>query len=89
MQQERHGPFKRYLAPNSSDLHRLKRNYRAVIRWMCGVTTKDQVSSQDLMERMQLDDLAMVLRTRRFRGHDHVERKDLWLKEVQKLNSTG
>ena len=27
----------------------------------CGVTTKDQVSLQDPLERMQLDDLAMVL----------------------------
>ena len=30
-----------------SVLHPLQRNDRAMIRWVCGLTTKDQVSSQD------------------------------------------
>ena len=43
-------------------------NYRAMIHWMCGVTTtKDQVSSQNLLEKMQLEDLAKVLHTRQLR----------------------
>ena len=70
-------------ALTSSDLHRLQRNDRAMIRWMCGVTTKDKVNSQELLERMQLDDLTKVLRTRRLRWHGHVERNDGWLKKVQ------
>ena len=41
-----------------SDMHRLQFNDSAMIRWMCGVITKDQVSLQDHLERMQLDDLA-------------------------------
>ena len=56
---------------------------------MCGVTAKDQVSSQDLLERMQHDDLANVLCTRQLRWRGHVERSDGWLKKVQKLNPTG
>ena len=32
--------------PNFTDMHCLQRNDRAMIRGMCGVTTKDQVSSQ-------------------------------------------
>ena len=44
-------------APTLSDLHHLQCNDWAMIRWMCRVTTKDQVSSEDLLERMQLDDL--------------------------------
>ena len=60
-------------APTSSDLRRLQRNDQAMICWIYGVTTKDQISSQDLLEKMQLDDLAKVLRTRRLRWHDHVE----------------
>ena len=60
-----------------------------MIRWMCSVTTKDQVSSQDLLERMQLDDLAEVLRTRCLKWHGHVEHSNGWLKKVQKLNPTG
>ena len=53
---------------------------------MCGVTTKDQVSSQDLLERIQHDDLTKVLRNRRFRWYVHEERCDGWLKKVQKIN---
>ena len=76
-------------APTASDLHRLQRNDRAMIRWMCGVKTKDGVSSENLLERMQLDDLIEVLRTRRLRWHGHVERSKGWIKKVQKLNPTG
>ena len=35
----------------------LQRSCRAMIRWLCDVATKDQVSSQELLQRMQLDDL--------------------------------
>ena len=52
------------------------------------ITTKDQVGSQDLLERMQLNDLAKVLCHCRLRWHGHVERNDGWLKKVQKLNPT-
>ena len=76
-------------APTLSDLHQLKRNDQAMICWMCSVTTKDQVSSQDLLERMQLDDLAKVLCTHQLRWHGRVECSDGWLKKVQKLNPTG
>ena len=54
---------------------------------MCSLTTKD--STQELYERMLLDDLAKVLRTRQLRWHSHVERNDGWLKKVQKLSPTG
>ena len=61
----------------------------AMIRWMCSVTTKYQASSQDPLGRMQLDDLAKVVHTRRLRWHSHVERSDGWLKKVEKLNPIG
>ena len=76
-------------ALTTSDLHRLQCNDQGMIRWMCDVTTKDQVSSQDLLERMWLDDLEKVFCTRRLRWHGYVERSDGWLKKVQKLNPTG
>ena len=57
------------ILPVYSDLHRLQSNDRAMIRWMCGVTTKDQISSQDLLEKMQLYDLAKVSHNRRLRWH--------------------
>ena len=75
-------------APTLSDLHPPQRNDRVMIRWMCRVTTKDQVSPQDLLKRMQLDDLANVPRTRWRRWHGQVERSEGGLKKVQKLNPT-
>ena len=60
-----------------------------MIRWMCSVTTKDQVSWQDLLEKMQLHDLAKILLTHRLRWHDDVEYSNGWLKKVQKFNPTG
>ena len=39
--------------------------------------------------KVQLDDPAKVLRTRRLRWHSHVERSDCWLKKVQRLNPAG
>ena len=73
---ECHAPCKRILAPTLSDLHCLQRNDRDMICWMRGVTTKDQVSPHHLLKRMQLDDLAKVLRIRQLRWHDHVERSE-------------
>ena len=60
-----------------------------MIRCVCGVTTKEQVSSQDLLDRMKLDDMEKVLLIRRLRWHNHVERSDSWLKKVLTLNPVG
>ena len=61
-------------ASNHHDSYLPQRNDGIMIRWMRCVTAKDQISSQDILERMQLGDLAKVLLTRRLRGHGHVER---------------
>ena len=62
-------------APTLSDLYRLQRNNRAMIRCIRGATTKDHINYQDLLGRM-LDDLAKVLHTHRLRWHGRVERSD-------------
>ena len=76
-------------APTSSHLHHPQRNVWAMIHWMCDVSTKDQVSSPDLLERMQLDDLAKAPHTRKLRWHGLVESSNGWLKTVQKLDPIG
>ena len=53
-----------------------------------GVTTKDQVFSQALLDTMQLDNLGKVLCTRRQRWNWHFGRIDGWL-IIQRLNPTG
>ena len=57
-----------------------------MIRWVCDVTTKEQVNLQNLLERMQLDDLEKVLSIRRIRWHGDVERCDGCLNEIQRHN---
>ena len=46
---------------------------------MCGITTKDQVHLQDLLERMQLDNMEKVLHNRRLRWRSKIECSDGWL----------
>ena len=84
--QERHAIKTWVTTP--SDLHCLQCNNQTMIRRMCGVTTKNQVSWQDLLGRKQLDYLK-VLRPRRLRWHGHITRSDGWLKKVKKLNPVG
>ena len=41
-------------------MHHLKRNSQTNICWLCDAATKDQVSSWNLLQKMQLDVLALV-----------------------------
>ena len=63
-------------------LNRLRRNDRAMIRWICNV----EVSSDSLLTKIGIQDLDVVLRTSRMRWFGHVERSTGWIAEVRKLN---
>ena len=76
-------------AMSAACLNRLRRNDRAMIRWMCGVSTEDEISSSALLERMKLDDLEDVLRTRRMRWFGHVERSEGWISKVLNVDPGG
>ena len=47
-----------------------------MIRWMCGVTLKDRCKIGELRKRMDSEDDSYVVRKRRLRWFDHLERKD-------------
>ena len=64
-------------------LNRLRRNDRAMIRWICNVRAKDEDS---LLTKLGIQDLDVVLRTSRMRWFGHVERSTGWIAEVRKLN---
>ena len=52
--------------PMTSDaLHRLCRNNRAMIRWICGVKPTDDPSMDDLHAKLGICDLAILVRERR------------------------
>ena len=48
-------------------LKRLRHNDRAMIRWICNVRAKDEVSSDSLLTKLGIQDLDVVLRTSRMR----------------------
>ena len=65
---------------------RLRRNDRAMIRWICNVKANDQVSSDSLLSKLGLQDIDVVLRSSRMRWYGHVERSKGWIAQVCKLN---
>ena len=63
--------------PMTSDaLHRLCRNDRAMIRWICGVKLSDDPSMDDLHAKLGISDLAVLVRERRLRWFGHVMRSN-------------
>ena len=73
-------------AVTAATLNRLRRNDLAMIRWICNVKAKDEVSSDSLLSKLGIQDLDVVLRTSRLRWFGHVERSTGWIGEVRKLN---
>ena len=57
-----------------------------MIRWICNVKAKDEVSSDSLLTKLGIQDLDVVLCTGRMRWFGHVERSTGWISEVRKLN---
>ena len=70
-------------------LNCLRRNYRAMLHWICNVRAKDEVSSDSLLTKLGIQDLDVVLRTSRIRWFGHVERSIGWIAEVRKLNAVA
>ena len=73
-------------AMKADTLNRFRRNDRAMIRWICNVMAKDEVSSDSLLKKLGIQDLDVVFRTSRMRWFGHVDRSTGWIAEVPKLN---
>ena len=57
-----------------TNLQRLQRNDRAMIRQICSIKPEDVVRSSELLAKLQLEDLDLILRERRLNWFGHVER---------------
>ena len=59
-----------------TNLQRLQRNDRAMIRQICSIKPEDvaKVRSSELLAKLKLEDLNLILRERRLRWFEHVER---------------
>jgi len=70
-------------AATSKTLNRLRRNDRAMIRWICRVRPQDDVSSDCLLGKLGIKDIEDVLRASRMRWLGHVERSTGWIARVR------
>ena len=51
--------------PKNTELQRLRRNDRAMIRWICGTKDRDETPSFILLQKLGIQDITSVLRCRR------------------------
>ena len=63
--------------PLQADQERmLERAENRMVRWMNGVSLKDRLTSKELRENLQIENIVKVVRRARLRWFGHVERKD-------------
>ena len=73
----------------SAALHRLCRNDRAMIRWICGVKPSDDPSMDELHAKLGICDLAILVRERRLRWFGHVMRSNGEINRVRSRSVPG
>ena len=58
-----------------------------MVRWMCGVTLKNRITSEELRNRLSIEAVTEIVRRDRLRWFGHVEKKadDDWVKKCTKL----
>ena len=68
------------------DKQRLEGTEKMMVRWMCGVTLKNRITSEELRSRLSIEAVTEIVRRGRLRWCGHVERKvdDDWVRSVQK-----
>ena len=76
---------------NSEDLQRLGRTERMMVGWMCGVSLKIRIPSNELNERMGVVGVADVVRQGRLRWFGHLEPKgkDDWVSACRNVFVAG
>ena len=66
-------------AVTSNQTARLDRTDMRMVRWMCGVALRDQHTSAELRERMEIEPVIDVLRKRRLRWLGMYYGKMMWI----------
>ena len=73
----------------ADDLHKLQRNDRAMIRWICNVRLEERVSSLSLLKKLGIVDLETLITSHRLRWYGHVQRSDNTIKQITNYDVTG
>mgnify|MGYP006376082139 FL=1 len=73
------------------DMQRLERTEKMMVRWMCGVTLKNKISSGELYSRLNVEAVSDIVRRGRLRWFGHLERKsqDDWVSACRDLEVKG
>ena len=72
-------------------IQQMERAEMRMIRWMCGVSLADRLSSEELRRRVGVEGIGTLLRRHRLRWFGHVERKEdtNWVKRCTNLTVGG
>ena len=76
-------------APNVSDLQHLRRNDRAMIRWICNTKLTDNLSTELLLQRLGIYGIEECCHLRRLRWYEHVRRASCCINQVSNLVIPG
>ena len=73
---------------NEVALHRVEMR---MVRWMCNVKVKDRVPTNELRERLGIDDVILILEQNRLRWHGYVLQKGDtdWVKKCMEYEVEG
>jgi len=73
------------------DMNRLERAEPIMVRSMCGVSLREEKSSDELLGRLGIMSVADVVQKGRLRWYGHVERKDVddWVSKCRRLKVQG
>ena len=73
------------------DKQRLERAKNMIVRWMCGVTLKNRITSEELRNCLSIEAVTEIVRRGRLRWFGHVERKadDYRVKKCTKVEVFG
>ena len=76
-------------APNVSDLLRLRRNDRAMVRWIYITKLSDQSPTNQLLKRLNIVvEITECLRLCRLRWYGHVTRSNAYINKIKKSRNT-
>ena len=72
-------------AMTAATFNHLRRNDHAMIRFICNVKAKEEISSDSLLSKLGNQDLDLVLPTSGMRWFGHLERSTGWIAKVRNV----
>ena len=72
------------------DRQRLGTAEKMMVRWMCGVTLKNRITSEELRNRLSIEAVTKIVRRSRLRWFGHERKADYdWVKKCTKVEVVG